>query len=68
MRKAGPARSGYAQVVAERDQAVADRDFLLSIFNDLGASADIIALAVQVTAVRAMVSNVPPLRKSRSNP
>jgi hypothetical protein len=39
MRQAGPTRAGYAQVVAERDLAIADRDFLLNLVMDLGVAA-----------------------------
>jgi hypothetical protein len=67
MRKAGPSRSDYARVIVERDEAIADRDYLLSIFHDLATTADITALTMQLAAIRAMVSNVPP-HKSRSKP
>lgn len=33
-----PTRAAYAQAVAERDQAVAERDFILGCVQDIGAA------------------------------
>jgi hypothetical protein len=54
--------NAYVKALAERDQAQADRDFLLRFLAELGeASAD--AFVVHMAAIRAMVSNVPPSAK-----
>ena len=46
-----------AQIIAERDEAIAERDFVLGFLLELGAafSADAVAAAIQLRALRAMI-------------
>lgn len=49
----------YARVVDERDEAIAERDFILKFLQDLGdalVQADAVAVAIQLRALRAMTS------------
>jgi hypothetical protein len=59
MRK-GPERDAdaYAQAIAERDEAIAERDFILKFLQEIGAAlktADADAVKSQLRTVRAMV-------------
>ena len=40
MLQSRPTQTEYAQAIAERDEAIAERDFLLNFFEDLGAAFD----------------------------
>ena len=43
----------YAQAIAQRDEAIADRDFILNFVRDLGAAltTDAMAAAIQIRAL-----------------
>jgi hypothetical protein len=48
----------YAQAIAERDEAIAERDFILKFLQEIGAAlntADADAVKSQLRTVRAMV-------------
>jgi hypothetical protein len=47
----------YAQVVAERDQAIAERDFILRFVQEVGAAlnGDAVAALLALLTLRAMV-------------
>jgi hypothetical protein len=48
-----------ARIAQERDQAIADRDFILKFLQGLGdalVQADAVAVAIQLRALRAMAS------------
>jgi hypothetical protein len=57
MRKPKRDENAYAKAIAERDQAIADRDFILRFLAELGAAlnGDAVAAAAQLLALRAMV-------------
>lgn len=51
-------RATYAQVLAELDEAIADRDFVIGLLRDLGAAVardDVAAVAIQLLGLRASV-------------
>lgn len=54
-----PTRAAYAQVVRDRDQAIAERDFILKFVQELGDAllqADAGAVAVQLHGLRGMAA------------
>jgi hypothetical protein len=55
MRKPKHNGNAYPKPIVERDQARADRDFLLRFVEEIGAALNADVIAAQLLAVRAMV-------------
>jgi hypothetical protein len=54
-----PTRADYRQAVAERDQAIAERDFILKFVEDVAGAfyrGDALAAVIHIRTLRAMVA------------